>query len=241
VLAPTALANGVAIVETLEDRGGWADAHDPAVRRAVAGGLAQLVAAAQLQPGLVSWRGAYERLWRDPHDRRFDFAGTAAGAEWIDELAAAARRRLDESAGGPSIVGHSDWRVEHLRFDDGVLSAVYDWDSLAVAPAPVFAGAAAHQFTADWSIEGHVCTPSLDESLAFLDDFQDARGSPFSEAERRVAHAAFVAALAYSVRCGHSDRLTAYGTRPPTPVADPLPDDDGLNILRRHGANLLAG
>ncbi|WP_037497465.1 phosphotransferase [Solirubrobacter soli] len=235
LLAPTPLANGVAVVETLVDRGRWADAHVPAVRRAVAGGLAALLEHARREPGLVAWREAYEQLWRSPHDRRFDFAGTAHGAEWIDELASAARRRLDECADGPVVVGHGDWRVEHLRFADGALSAVYDWDSLAVAPAPVFAGAAAHQFTADWSIEGHACAPTFEESMAFLSDFEAARGTPFSDRERQLAYAAFVAALAYSERCGHSDRLTAFGTRPPT---DAVEDDD--SILRRHGANLLA-
>jgi hypothetical protein len=239
LLAPTPLANGIAIVETLLDRGAWADAHDPGVRAAVAAGLAELIDRARPVAGLRSWRETYEGLWRRPHDRRFDFAATAHGAEWIDELAALGRRRLDENDEGPRVVGHGDWRVEHLRFAGGALSAVYDWDSLAVAPAPIFAGAAAHQFTADWSIAGHACTPAFEESLAFLDDFEAARGTPFSRRERRLAHAAFVAALAYSARCGHSDRLTAYGTRRPEPPAEPPPDDDAVGILRRHGAELL--
>ena len=141
---------------------------------------------------------------------------------------------MDALADGPLVVGHGDWRVEHLRFDGGALSAVYDWDSLAVAPAAVFAGAAAHQFTADWSVPGHVCAPAFAESMAFLDDFAEARA--FSGRERQVAHAAFVASLAYSARCANSDRLTACGTRP---AADWAPDGDGLAVLRRHGAELL--
>jgi hypothetical protein len=236
VLGPTPLACGIALVETLIDRGVWADAHDPEVRRAVAAGLVQLIEQARAVDGLVPWREAYERLWHHPHDRRFDFPGTARGAEWIDELAVEARRRLDEHADGPSVAGHGDWRVEHLRFAGGTLSAVYDWDSLAVAPAPVFAGHAAHQFTADWSIEGHERGPTIEESLAFLGDFEAARGRAFTTRERRVAHAAFVAALAYSERCGHSDRLTAFGTRPPAPVADAGAD----SILRLHGERLLS-
>lgn len=79
VLAPTSLARGVATVETLLDRGDRADAHDPAVRRVVAADLAQLVERARplvALPGLVGWSEAYDRLWRQPHDRRFDFPAT---------------------------------------------------------------------------------------------------------------------------------------------------------------------
>ena len=243
VLAPAPLAHGVAVVETLLDRGTWADAHDPAVRRAVAAGLVQLVEHARRfvgVPGLVSWCEAYDRLWRQPHDRRFDFPGTARGAEWIDRLAAQARRRLDEHAGGDPVIGHGDWRVEHLRFADGELSAVYDWDSLSIGPEPVFAGSAAHAFTADWSIEAHASIPTIEESLAFLADYEAARGAPFSNRGRRTALSALVAAMAYSARCGHSDRLTAFGTRPPRPPSAPTPETGGLGILSRHGERLLS-
>jgi hypothetical protein len=239
IVSPTPLARGIAIVETLLDRGEWADAHEPVVRRAVAAGLAQLLRCARPLtgvPGLASWRDVYDGLWRQPHDRRFDFPGTAHGAESIDRLAAAARRRLDEDDAGDHVIGHGDWRVEHLRFADGELSAVYDWDSLSVGPEPVFAGAAAHAFTADWSIEGHACIPTVDESLAFLDDYEAARGAPFTERERRLAHAGLVATMAYSARCGHSDRLTACGTRPPRRPSEPVPPD---GILVRHGERRL--
>ena len=239
---PAPLARGVAIAEALLDDGAWADAHDPSARRAVAAGLADLVARARplaSVPGLVAWTTAYDRLWRRPHDARFDFPATAAGAEWIDRLAARARRLL--GAAGDPVVGHGDWRVEHLRFaaDGGALRAVYDWDSLAVGPEALFAGAAAHAFTADWSREGHRSIPTIDESLAFLDDYEAARGRPFTGSERRAARAALVAAMAYSARCGHSDRLTALGTRAPAVPATPVPPDSCLSILARHGERLL--
>jgi hypothetical protein len=228
LLAPAPLARGIAIAEVLVDRGAWADAHDPAVRRAVAAALARLIERARPCAGLVCWREAHDRLWRRPHDRRFDFAATARGAEWIDELAIEARRRLDELPDGDPVVGHGDWRVEHLRFADGALSAVYDWDSLAVAPEPVFAGAAAHAFTANWSIEGHACIPTVEESLAFIGDYEAARGAPFSASERRVARSALVATMAYSARCEHCGR-----------PAGPIAETGCLGNLRRHGAALL--
>ena len=243
VLAPAPLARGVAIVETLLDRGEWADAHDPPVRRMVAAGLAQLAERSRPLaplPGVASWRESYDRLWRQPHDRRFDFEATAHGAEWIDRLADEARRRLDPHVAGDPTIGHGDWRVEHLRFADGGLSAVYDWDSLAVGSEPVFAGSAAHAFTADWSIEGHGCIPTVEESLAFLEDYEAARDLPFSDDERRVARSALVAAMAYSARCEHSDRLTAFGTRRSAPPAAPVPANGCLGILSRHGEWLLS-
>jgi hypothetical protein len=239
VMAPTPLARGIAIVEEQLDRGQWVDAHDLTGRKVVAAGLAQLVARGRSLagvPGLLSWRDAYDGLWRQPHDCRFDFPGTACGAEWIDRIAAAGRQRLDENDAGDDVIGHGDWRVEHLRFADRELSAVYDWDSLCVGSEPVFAGAAAHAFTADWSVEGHACIPTVEESLAFLDDYEASRCAPFSERERRLARAALVATMAYSARCGHSDRLTGCGSHPPRWPSEPIPPD---GILARHGEWLL--
>lgn len=227
LLAPTPIAQGIALVETLIDEGQRADAHDPVIRRAVAAGLAQLIETARSVPtpcGLVAWRDASERLWHRPHDPRLDFAGTADRAGWIDELAAQARRQLDEHAAGPVVIGHGDWRVEHLRFHRGALSTVYDWDSLALGPQPAFAGAAAHAFTADWTVQTPRQVPQLEESLAFLDDYQQARAARFSDGERRVAMAALVLAMAYGARCQHSDLLTDYGTSPAQPTL-PAPTD----------------
>lgn len=244
LLAPTPIAQGIAVVETLIDEGERADAHDPVIRRAVAAGLAGLIETARSVPrpsGLMAWRDATERLWHRPHDRRFDFTGTAGSAGWIDQLAAQARRQLDEHAAGPWVIGHGDWRVEHLRFQRGGLSAVYDWDSLALGPEPAFAGAAAQAFTADWSVQTPRQVPKLEESLAFLDDYQHARTARFNTRERRVAMAALVFAMAYGARCQHSDLLTDYGTRAPQPSTPPAATDGYIPVLARHGQQLLAG
>ena len=47
VAAPAPLDRGIATAETLLDEGGAADAHDPAVRRAMGAALARLVALAR--------------------------------------------------------------------------------------------------------------------------------------------------------------------------------------------------
>jgi hypothetical protein len=118
-LAPPApLARGIAVAETLLDEGGPADAHDPAVRRALAASLARLVALcrpmialAALRENIMATRPG--ELWPTPHDGRFDFAATTAGAEWLDEIAASARGLRDRDA-GDVVVGHTADGVARL-------------------------------------------------------------------------------------------------------------------------------
>ena len=232
---------GLAVVESLLDQGSWANPHDPAVRGEMAAALARLIELCRplaTLKGLHSIRDATQRLWRQPHDRRFDFPGTAHGAEWIDRLFHAANERLDQLDLGPGVVGHCDYRAEHVRFTDGQISAVYDWDSLAVGPEPVVVGLAAHAFTADWSRDGwHL--PTLAESFEFISDYQTARGAPFTPEERQAASVAMVAALSYSARCEHSDRLTAFGTQPPGPSPAAVPPGAYLDRLATDGPRLL--
>jgi hypothetical protein len=153
LLGPAPLANGIAVVEMLLDRGAWGDAHKPEIRKLVAGGLfRQIDLCRELVglPGLESSWSVIRRYWQRPHDRRFDFPATSGGAEWIERLAAEALRRLDEEGAGEAAIGHNDWRVEHLRFAGGDLVAAWDWDSLGSGLEPAFVGSSAHCFTADY-------------------------------------------------------------------------------------------
>jgi hypothetical protein len=241
VLGPARLAGGVAVVEQLLDRDGWGDAHEPEVRRIAAAGLARQVSLCRelgAVPGLKTAALVRRQLWDRPHDRRFDFTASAAGAGWIDVLATEARRRLD-GAGGPLVAGHADWRTEHLRYLDGELSATWDWDSLSLAPEPAVAGGVAHAFVADYGIEGLDCVPALVESLAFIADYEAARGAAFTPAEAALARAALVWYAAYSARCEHSDDLTEYGTRPPARPPAAVPPGGFRAFLARHGAALM--
>jgi hypothetical protein len=239
---PAPLGRGIAVVESLVADGDPVDAHDPALRRLLAGSLATLVRLCEplSVPGLRGGfaGGGTPGLWLIPHDRRFDFEGTSAGAEWIDALGAEARRRRDAGA-GRAVVGHGDWRAEHVRIAGGELTAVYDWDSLGIEKEPVFAGSAAHAFTADWSREPPASLPSLEESLAFIAEYEDARGGPFTAGERDTAIAALVYTLAYSARCVHSDVLTDMGRRPVRPAPPLVGAADFRGLLARHGARLL--
>lgn len=217
---PRLLANGLATFEVLLDRGAPGDARDPAIRRELARRLAELVRLipphARSEALGRSWFGGLpaDRVFPTPHSRLFDFEATSAGAEWIDALAAEAKQ---VPPAGERVVGHFDWRVEHARFEGDELTAAYDWDSLHFELEPVMVGASAHAFTTDWSREAIAPAPTADEIRAFVADYEEARGEPFTKAERRVLGASCVYSLAYTARCGHaldpeekSDREAAF-------------------------------
>jgi hypothetical protein len=70
-------------------------------------------------------------LYPQPHSKIFDFKKNVAGAPWIDEFARHARQAQAQACSDKPVLGHADWRVEHLRFQNGMIVATYDWDSLA--------------------------------------------------------------------------------------------------------------
>jgi Phosphotransferase enzyme family len=248
-LAPPApLARGTAVAETLLDDGGPADAHDPTIRRSLAASLARLVALCRPMSALDGLRANImaigpSELWPTPHDGRFDFAATATGAEWLDAIAARARRIRDRDVGAV-VVGHTDWRAENMRFaPDGSVSAVYDWDSLAIQREPVLAGGVAHLFTADFRAADHAQVPTLEEALGFITDYEAARGARFDADEHVCARAALVYAMAYTARCEHSDALTDMGTAAVSAerATDPPPPGSARAFLAAHADTLLAG
>jgi hypothetical protein len=143
-----------------------------------------------------------ESLYAQPHSKLFDFEKTAKGAEWIDAFAERARQA--EAHEGKPMLGHADWRVEHLRFQCGKIVATYDWDSLAFCPEVELVGISAHGFTADWTLEGVRRIPTADDIRAYVADYEQARGQPFSKRERKSLFATCVYFIAYGARCMHS-------------------------------------
>jgi len=206
---PEPLLNGIAIIEERR-RGGRASGRDPVVRRSLAEGLYSFITAAAPLVGMVDvgppllLRPIGAPLWFEPHDVRFDFDATGAGAEWIDSLAALARHRL-EGAGSSLVIGHFDWRVENLGFEGPEISAIYDWDSVCAAPEAVVVGNAAGQFTADWGGPEDHPLPSVGEMRSFVREYEHARGAAFTLAEREVLDAANLFLCAYGARCQYSD------------------------------------
>jgi Ser/Thr protein kinase RdoA (MazF antagonist) len=215
LVGPTPLGTGLATVEEMLS-GERADGHSARVRTALAAGLLAFVEAALPLNGRVDvsaplvlqdWGPA---LWPEPHDLRFDFDATTPGAEWIDELARAARRAL-QVVGPGGAIGHFDWRVGNLGFAGAKIVAVYDWDSLACAPEPVIVGCAAAQFSSDWTATKTDTLPTTEEMRAFVRDYETARGAPFTAQESGLLDAANLWTCAYGARCQHSDEVLSSG------------------------------
>jgi hypothetical protein len=197
---------GAATLERWTDEGDYRDAHDPAVRRVLARYLARLCSLTRpLQPleGLGPYFPSPDGpLWPVPHNVLFDFEATAAGAEWIDEVARAAKPLRDARV-GELVIGHGDWTVKHVRFAGLRPTIVYDWDSLNTDYETVFVGNSAACFTYTEHLPVEVW-PTATEAQAFLADYEQARGRPFTADERRAAGAAAVYSRAYSARCTHA-------------------------------------
>lgn len=197
---------GAATVEQWNSRGIYRDAHDPAVRRVLARYLARLFSLThELQPlaGLEPFFPPPDGpLWPAPHNALFDFQATAAGAEWIDEIARAAKPLRDTGA-GKLVIGHGDWTVKHFRFAGFHPTVIYDWDSLNTDYETVFVGNSAASFTYTERLPVEVW-PTATEARAFLADYEQERGHPFTPEERRAAGAAAVYSRAYSARCTHA-------------------------------------
>jgi hypothetical protein len=71
------------------------------------------------------------------------------------------------------VIGHGDWHSGNLFWHGRQLIAVHDWDSVICQPEPVIAGLAAASFT---GIEDPDRLASVEDSAAFLDAYQHARG-----------------------------------------------------------------
>jgi hypothetical protein len=197
---------GRATLDEWRDEGRFRDAHEPPVRQAMAATLARLVGlatASGIRPRGGSLPAAVDGLWPRPHNALFDFAATAHGAERIDEIAAAAKPLRDVP--GAEAVGLPDFAAKHVRFDEDLHpTAVYDWDVKTEAEHSIVGTAAASYLYTEELDRPVELWPTADETLAFLDDYEAARGAPFAPAERRAAQAAAVYMAAYAARCLHA-------------------------------------
>lgn len=218
LLGPTAFGAGIATAEEYRPAES-ANGHQPAVRASIARELARLIRSAAVVGGVddigqaTAVLGTTDDLWGEPHDLRFDFPGSATGAEWIDDLGRSARARL--SVPGAQVTGHLDWRVENLGFNGTDVVAIYDFDSLWRAPEAVIVGQAAGGFSTDWRV-GPASMPSVQEMASFVGEYEVARGTPFDRHERELIDAANLYLCAYGARCEHSDqvRFGISSTRP---------------------------
>lgn len=208
VIAPAPIGNGFASVEELVEDGFFADAHNPHIQEAMARVLARLVELTRplgkppaLRKAWSLWEG--DGLWPPTaHSPIFDFAATGEGAEWIDEMASEARRAIPDD--GEELIVHSDWSSKHFRFDnDGEITVVYDWDSLALETEMRALGTAAATFTANFELNVFYA-PAPDQVTAFIEDYSAARATPLSADEVLAAHAVAAYLMAYTARCEHA-------------------------------------
>jgi hypothetical protein len=229
---PVPFRLGFAVIDEHLDGDAITDAKFPDCRTPMAATLAKLVASASNVEGCEGlaerrWPQPRTQLWPTPHNVLFDFEATAAGAEWIDALAETAHRTVSTTATGRAVVGHGDWSANNLRMRHGHVCAVYDWDSLVFDHESSVVGGAAAHFPFDDLREDWVPTPA--EARAFVDDYQTARDTTFSAAERRAVGAATLYGLAYTARCEHAIRMSE-GARSGALIALVTYGDDYLAI-----------
>jgi len=137
-------------------------------------------------PGACTWAWqsaagralAAERGWHRPE--------VPPELAWLEDLARRSRARLSAFR-APAVVGHVDWWVEHLRWLDGKLHVVHDWDSLASQPEAIICGFAASMFPESL---GHWVQADLAQSEAFIAGYERGRGRAWSRQEREVCWAA---------------------------------------------------
>ncbi|HXU68091.1 MAG TPA: phosphotransferase [Polyangia bacterium] len=208
---PAPIGRTLATVEAYVTAGVTRDGHDPAVRAELAralfvivGACRPLVAGSSLPPHYFAQ--AYAGLWPDGSD----FASGSREAERIDDLARAARARMEPT--GELVIGHGDWRVQQVLFDGGRVVAAHDWISLCKEREPALVGFTAFAFCVDWS-RTPVPVSTLDDARGFVADYEAARGRAFSVAERRLCGALFAYSYAYTARCfcGRSDGPRTFG------------------------------
>ncbi|MFD9700561.1 phosphotransferase [Lentzea sp. NPDC059081] len=114
---------------------------------------------------------------------------------FVVEIAERVRKRL-LAADRPCVLGHADFEAQNLRWQDGDVLAVHDWDSLGWQPEAALVGAAAGAFA-------NASPPSLvpvASSAAFLEAYQSCRGRWFSGEELEIAWAASLWTAVHNAR-----------------------------------------
>jgi hypothetical protein len=144
-------------------------------------------------PRWVRWDHTDSGVW--PAIGELDERDQDAVPAYVVDAADRARERL-LAADLPCVLGHADFEAQNLRWRDGGVWAVHDWDSLAWLPEAALAGAACGAFP---SATPPTLAP-IESSAAFLAAYQDLRGRRFTAQELEVAWAASLWPAAHNAR-----------------------------------------
>jgi hypothetical protein len=144
-------------------------------------------------PRWVRWDHEDSGLW--PSIRELDERDPSAVPAHVVDTARRARRRL-RATDLPCVLGHADFEAQNLRWRDGNVYAVHDWDSLAWQPEAALVGAACGAFPSTRP----PTLASVQSSEAFLATYQDLRGRRFTSEELEVAWTASLWPAAHNAR-----------------------------------------
>ncbi|RBM10346.1 hypothetical protein DI005_36650 [Prauserella sp. PE36] len=201
-LTPPVAVDGLAVhAEELRPGGELmrGDSPDVAVRYAAVfarlmAELADVTVAPPLpNPRWARWDHADPGLW--PAIGFLDERDQSAVPAYVVDTAARVRRRL-LAADLPCVLGHADFEAQNLRWHDGEVWAVHDWDSLAWQPEAALVGAACGAFA---SASPPTLAP-VESSAAFLAAYLDLRGRRFTAEEWEIAWAASLWAAVHNAR-----------------------------------------
>lgn len=212
---PLPLGGKVASAETSVPGGGEpAPADAP---RQFAGLLADFVTRAENldsqpllrpAPAWVHWYHKENGVWPVPDDRNVDLnAERCSATAWLDELGTAVRERLEEVRDAACVFGHGDWDGRNVKFRNGRPLAVHDWDSVVYEPEVVIIGQAAAMFEGGPTGAG----ASVERTVAFLEEYQTARGRALSNNELQLCWAAGLWVRAFNAKKFHLDGFDALG------------------------------
>lgn len=131
--------------------------------------------------GFLQWpRTRLARLWPATPEVRIDLNQQEFAVPWIDDLAPRVAARLEKS--GPDVVGHGDWWSDNVRWHNGSLAAVDDWDSVVALPEAALVGIAAAIFNDGES--------TIEQTQRFLDAYTTVVARLDDGASQEIAWAA---------------------------------------------------
>jgi hypothetical protein len=202
---PDEVDGRVLTAEVLLADGAAPDGRDPAHRRLLADGLVAHIDVLRGHPDLLgragvgpSWCRYHDGPWPVPHDPIVDFRSTTVGYGWLDTFARQASGQvIAHRDPDGQVVAHADWYGGNTAVAGGELVGTFDWELVADDEA-VVAGFAAACYAASATSGAGLSTP--EDAVAFLRDYDRARGEAFTRRQQRAAAGATAWILAFNAR-----------------------------------------